>query len=182
MRDAQNRRLTNECALRSPGCHALSDRPPGGGAGHVRSSVRDTGAPTPAVSSLQIDSKQHIFAVSIGFKLDAPSTEAIMCARLAPAGRKSYRDDPQVRRLGKHHPDVATTLAATAGLLKAMGRMADAETVYRLVRAPRPWQCSRPACVQSFCHRLPRTCKHGVMRDDSGHRHASGSLRWGSAV
>lgn len=41
----------------------------------------------------------------------------------------------QVKRLGKHHPDVATTLAATAGLLKAMGRTSDAETVYRLVRA-----------------------------------------------
>ena len=45
-------------------------------------------------------------------------------------------DDLQVKRLGEHHPDVATTLAATAGLLKAMGRMADAEIVYRLVRAP----------------------------------------------
>lgn len=40
---------------------------------------------------------------------------------------------PQVKHLGQHHPDVATTLAATAGLLKAMGRLADAETVYRLV-------------------------------------------------
>jgi len=40
----------------------------------------------------------------------------------------------QVARLGQQHPDVASTLGATAGLLKAMGRTADAETVYRLVR------------------------------------------------
>lgn len=48
-----------------------------------------------------------------------------------------------MKRLGNHHPDVATTLAATAGLLKALGRAADAETVYRLVRDA----CRMPACM-----------------------------------
>lgn len=32
------------------------------------------------------------------------------------------------------HPDIATTMANTAGLLKAMGKHAEAETVYRTVR------------------------------------------------
>ena len=54
----------------------------------------------------------------------------------------------QVKRLGQHHPDVATTLAATAGLLKAMGRTADAETVYRLARAPKSWQLCQSAYLQ----------------------------------
>jgi hypothetical protein len=39
----------------------------------------------------------------------------------------------QVAQLGPEHADIATTMANTAGLLKAMGRTADAETVYRTV-------------------------------------------------
>ena len=56
----------------------------------------------------------------------------------------------QVKRLGEHHPEVATTLAATAGLLKAMGRMADAEVVYRLVRASGSRQCAQRTCIQPY--------------------------------
>ncbi len=48
--------------------------------------------------------------------------------------RRAFLYMRQVARLGQQHPDVASTLGATAGLLKAMGRTADAETVYRLVR------------------------------------------------
>lgn len=39
----------------------------------------------------------------------------------------------QVTQLGPNHPDVATTMANTAGLLKAKGKLAEAETVYRTV-------------------------------------------------
>lgn len=39
----------------------------------------------------------------------------------------------QVAQLGAKHPDVATTMAATAGLLKALGKLSEAETVYRTV-------------------------------------------------
>lgn len=43
----------------------------------------------------------------------------------------------QVMQLGSEHPDVATTMANTAGLLKALGKHGEAETVYRTVRSPR---------------------------------------------
>ena len=39
----------------------------------------------------------------------------------------------QASQLGMQHPDIATTMANTAGLLKAMGKHAEAETVYRTV-------------------------------------------------
>ena len=42
----------------------------------------------------------------------------------------------QVMQLGSSHPDVATTMANTAGLLKALGKHSEAETVYRTVRSP----------------------------------------------
>ena len=42
----------------------------------------------------------------------------------------------QVMQLGSDHPDVATTMANTAGLLKALGKHGEAETVYRTVRSP----------------------------------------------
>jgi hypothetical protein len=40
----------------------------------------------------------------------------------------------QVMQLGGSHPAVATTMANTAGLLKALGKHSEAETVYRTVR------------------------------------------------
>ena len=39
----------------------------------------------------------------------------------------------QVMQLGASHADVATTMASTAGLLKALGKQSEAETVYRTV-------------------------------------------------
>ena len=59
----------------------------------------------------------------------------------------------QVMQLGSEHPDVATTMANTAGLLKALGKHGEAETVYRTVRSPppqlavpwKPCQCLRCA-------------------------------------
>jgi len=39
----------------------------------------------------------------------------------------------QVTHLGRDHPDVATTMANTAGLKKAQGQLSEAETVYRTV-------------------------------------------------
>ena len=44
----------------------------------------------------------------------------------------------QVMQLGSEHPDVATTMANTAGLLKALGKHSEAETVYRTVRSLPP--------------------------------------------
>ena len=41
--------------------------------------------------------------------------------------------DIQAAKLGSEHPDVAATMNNTAGLLKAMGKLADAEAVYRAV-------------------------------------------------
>ncbi len=40
----------------------------------------------------------------------------------------------QVMQLGGSHADVATTMANTAGLLKALGKQSEAEIVYRTVR------------------------------------------------
>ena len=44
----------------------------------------------------------------------------------------------QALQLGTQHPDVAVTMANTAGLLKAMGKHGEAETVYRTVRPCTP--------------------------------------------
>ena len=41
--------------------------------------------------------------------------------------------DIQTAKLGPEHPDVAYTMNHTAGLLKAMGKYSDAESVYRAV-------------------------------------------------
>lgn len=63
----------------------------------------------------------------------------------------------QVAQLGSEHPDTATTMANTAGLLKAMGRHADAETVYRTVRFSR---MSNMTCVrEGLClYHRPASC------------------------
>lgn len=45
-------------------------------------------------------------------------------------------------QLGATHPDVATTMANTAGLLKAMSKFAEAETVYRTVRPHSDLTCT----------------------------------------
>ena len=42
--------------------------------------------------------------------------------------------DIQTAKLGPEHPEVAYTMNYTAGLLKAMGKFSDAESVYRAVR------------------------------------------------
>ena len=41
--------------------------------------------------------------------------------------------DIQAAKLGPEHADVAVTMNNTAGLLKAMGKFNDAESVYRAV-------------------------------------------------
>lgn len=69
--------------------------------------------------------------------MSSASCSALPCTLAAAGCLTAPGGGRQVKRLGNHHPDVATTLAATAGLLKALGRAADAETVYRLVRAAR---------------------------------------------
>ena len=59
--------------------------------------------------------------------------------------------DIQSSKLGPEHQEVATTMNNTAGLLKTMGKLEDAEVVYRTV------SCSR--CLQQAgweCHRFPR--------------------------
>ena len=81
----------------------------------------------------------------------------------------------QVKRLGQHHPDVATTLAATAGLLKAMGRMADAETVYRLVRAVKAWQLGQNQPARDLSLQFDtETCKLSLSMSYQ-HPHVSAS-------
>ena len=63
-------------------------------------------------------------------------------------------------QLGSNHADVATTMANTAGLLKALGKQSEAETVYRTVRlldlyarcliSPLFWHVSvQPPCTRS---------------------------------
>jgi len=44
--------------------------------------------------------------------------------------------DIQSSKLGPEDKEVATTMNNTAGLLKAMGKLADAEVVYRTVSIP----------------------------------------------
>ncbi len=44
--------------------------------------------------------------------------------------------DIQSSKLGPEDKEVATTMNNTAGLLKAMGKLADAEVVYRTVSTP----------------------------------------------
>lgn len=44
--------------------------------------------------------------------------------------------DIQTSKLGPENKEVATTMNNTAGLLKAMGKLADAEVVYRTVSCP----------------------------------------------
>ena len=44
--------------------------------------------------------------------------------------------DIQSSKLGPEDKEVATTMNNTAGLLKAMGKLADAEVVYRTVSCP----------------------------------------------
>ena len=44
--------------------------------------------------------------------------------------------DIQSSKLGPEDKEVATTMNNTAGLLKAMGKLADAEVVYRTVSNP----------------------------------------------
>lgn len=46
--------------------------------------------------------------------------------------------DIQASKLGPEHPEVASTMNHTAGLLKVMGKLSDAEAVYRAVRLPPP--------------------------------------------
>lgn len=46
--------------------------------------------------------------------------------------------DIQTAKLGPEHPDVACTMNHTAGLLKAMGKYSDAESVYRAVSTTCP--------------------------------------------
>ena len=53
--------------------------------------------------------------------------------------------DIQSSKLGPEDKEVATTMNNTAGLLKAMGKLADAEVVYRTVS---------PTCVFLGCHVL----------------------------
>lgn len=43
--------------------------------------------------------------------------------------------DIQTAKLGPEHPEVAHTMNHTAGLLKAMGKYSDAESVYRAVES-----------------------------------------------
>ena len=49
--------------------------------------------------------------------------------------------DIQSSKLGPEDKEVATTMNNTAGLLKAMGKLADAEVVYRTVRQIRLMPC-----------------------------------------
>ena len=44
--------------------------------------------------------------------------------------------DIQSAKLGPEHPEVASTMNHTAGLLKVMGKFGDAESVYRTVCPP----------------------------------------------
>lgn len=51
--------------------------------------------------------------------------------------------DIQAAKLGPEHPEVASTMNHTAGLLKVMGKFSDAESVYRAVSFPfGDWQAA----------------------------------------
>lgn len=57
-----------------------------------------------------------------------------------PAAQDLYARayDIQVSMLGPDHQEVATTMNNTAGLLRGMGKLTDAEVVYRTVSARSP--------------------------------------------
>lgn len=77
--------------------------------------------------------------------------------------------DIQSSKLGPEDKEVATTMNNTAGLLKAMGKLADAEVVYRTVR-PSCYVDMAASC--SCLHSASLQCaKYGVEALSFMHAH-----------
>ena len=60
--------------------------------------------------------------------------------------------DIQSRHLEPDHADLAATMSHSAGLLKAMSKLGDAEIVYRTVRCAVDLSCAQWGCRDGAAH------------------------------